>query len=45
MVTLRNEREIEGLRRAGDLVARAFEMLRPRVRPGVGLYERAGRKS
>ena len=39
MVVLRNPREIEGLRRAGDLVARTFEMLRPHVRPGVGLDE------
>ena len=39
MVTLRNAREIEGLRRAGDLVARALGMLRPRVRPGVRLDE------
>ena len=42
MVTLRNGREIEGLRLAGDLVARVFEMLRPRVRPGVGLDELDG---
>jgi len=39
MVVLRSPYEIEGLRRAGDLVARAFEMLRPHVRPGVGLDE------
>lgn len=39
MVVLRGRNEIEGLRLAGDLVARAFEMLRPRVRPGVGLDE------
>ena len=37
MVVLRSRNEIEGLRRAGDLVARAFGMLRPRVCPGVGL--------
>jgi methionyl aminopeptidase len=39
MVVLRSRGEIEGLRRAGDLVARAFGMLRPHVRPGVGLDE------
>ena len=39
MVVLRSSNEIEGLRRAGDLVARAFEMLRPHVVPGVGLDE------
>ncbi len=39
MVVLRSGNEIEGLRLAGDLVSRTFEMLRPRVRPGVGLDE------
>ena len=39
MVVLRSGREIEGLRRAGDLVARTLGALRPRVRPGVGLDE------
>lgn len=39
MVVLRGEKEIEGLRLAGDLVARVFEMLRPRVRPGARLDE------
>jgi len=39
MVVLRSRGEIEGLRRAGDLVARAFGMLRPHVRPDVGLDE------
>lgn len=37
MVTLRSEREIAGLRRAGDLVARVLGALCPRVRPGVRL--------
>lgn len=37
MVTLRSGREIEGMRRAGNLVARALGMLRPLVRPGAGL--------
>lgn len=39
MVVLRSKREIEGLRRAGDLVARTFAMLRSHVRPGVRLAE------
>src|SRR4028118_290626 len=39
MAVLRSRNEIEGLRRAGDLVARTFEKLRPHVRPGVGLDE------
>jgi len=39
MVVLRSRKEIEGLRLAGDLVARAFEALVPHVRPGVGLDE------
>ena len=39
MVVLRSPKEIEGLRRAGDLVARTFQMLRPRVVPGVRLDE------
>jgi methionyl aminopeptidase len=39
MVVLRSRNEIEGLRLAGDLVARVFGMLSPRVRPGVGLDE------
>lgn len=39
MVVLRSRNEIEGLRLAGNLVARALEMLRPRVRPGVRLDE------
>jgi methionyl aminopeptidase len=39
MVVLRSLNEIEGLRRAGDLVARTFEMLRPRVVPGARLDE------
>jgi len=39
MVVFRGRRELEGLRLAGDLVARVFEMLRPRVRPGVRLNE------
>ena len=37
MVVLRSGTEIEGLRRAGDLVARAFGMLRPHIQPGVRL--------
>jgi methionyl aminopeptidase len=39
MVTLRSGREIEGMRRAGDLVARALGMLQPLVCPGVRLDE------
>lgn len=39
MVVLRSKREIEGLRRVGDLVARTFAMLRSHVRPGVRLAE------
>ena len=39
MVVLRSSNEIEGLRRAGDLVARTFGMLRPHVVPGVRLDE------
>ncbi len=39
MVVLRGRKEIEGLRRAGDLVARILAAVRPRVRPGVGLDE------
>ena len=39
MVVLRSPYEIEGLRLAGNLVARVFGMLRPLVRPGVGLDE------
>lgn len=42
MVVLRSRKEIEGLRRAGELVARVFEMLRPRVGPGVRLDELDG---
>ena len=39
MVVLRSSNEIEGLRRAGDLVARTFEVLHPRVVAGVRLDE------
>lgn len=39
MVVLRSKKEIESLRRAGDLVARTLGMLRPHVRPGVKLSE------
>ena len=39
MVVLRSLYEIEGLRRAGDLVARTFEMLRPRLVSGARLDE------
>lgn len=35
MVVLRSKSEIKGLRRAGDLVARTFAMLRPHVRAGA----------
>src|SRR3712207_5449046 len=42
MVVLRSGREIEGLRRAGELVARVFEMLLPRVGPGGRLDELDG---
>jgi methionyl aminopeptidase len=37
MVVLRSKGEIAGLRRAGDLVARALGALSHHVRPGVGL--------
>lgn len=37
MVVLRSRNEIEGMRRAGDLVARTFAMLQPLVRPGARL--------
>src|SRR4028118_232397 len=39
MVVLRSLIEIEGMKRAGDLVARTFEMLCPRVVPGARLDE------
>jgi methionyl aminopeptidase len=39
MVVLRSKNEIEGLKRAGELVARALVMMRPHVRAGVGLDE------
>jgi methionyl aminopeptidase len=39
MVVLRSKREIEGLRRAGDLVVRALVLLRPHVRAGIRLSE------
>ncbi|CAA9464088.1 MAG: Methionine aminopeptidase [uncultured Rubrobacteraceae bacterium] len=39
MVVLRSKNEIEGLRRAGDLVARALVLLSPHVRAGVRLSE------
>ena len=39
MIELRSPSEIKSMRRAGDLVARAFAMLRPHVRPGVRLAE------
>jgi methionyl aminopeptidase len=39
MVVLRSKKEIEGLRRAGDLVARALILVRPHVRAGVRLGE------
>lgn len=39
MVVLRSGREIAGLRRAGDLVARILGALGPLIRPGVGLDE------
>lgn len=38
-MTLRSGREIDGMRRAGDLVARVLGMLPPLVRPGVRLDE------
>src|SRR5215217_5932661 len=37
MVALRSKKELEGLRRAGDLVARALILVRPHVRAGVRL--------
>jgi methionyl aminopeptidase len=39
MVVLRSKKEIEGLRRAGELVARVLVLLRPHVRAGVRLDE------
>ena len=39
MVVLRSRSEIEGLRRAGDLVARVLGSLCSHVRPGAGLDE------
>jgi methionyl aminopeptidase len=39
MVVLRSRNEIEGLKRAGELVARALAMLRSHVRAGVRLEE------
>jgi len=34
MVVLRSKNEVEGLKRAGELVARALVLLRPHVRAG-----------
>ena len=39
MVVLRSKKELEGLRRAGDLVARALILVRPHIRAGVKLGE------
>ena len=39
MVVLRSKNEIEGMRRAGDLVAQALVLLRSHVRAGVRLVE------
>ncbi len=39
MIVLRSRGEIEGMRRAGDLVARTLGMLRPHVRPGARLSD------
>ena len=39
MIELHGPSEIEAMRRAGDLVARAFALLRPHVRAGVRLDE------
>jgi methionyl aminopeptidase len=39
MVVLRSKKELEGLRRAGDLVARALILVRPQVRAGIRLIE------
>src|SRR5918998_3843848 len=39
MVVLRSKNELEGLRRAGDLVARALVLLHRHVRAGVRLGE------
>jgi methionyl aminopeptidase len=39
MIALRSKREIESLRRAGDLVVRALVLLRPHVRAGIRLSE------
>ncbi len=39
MVVLRSKNEIEGMRRAGDLVARALVLIRSHVRTGIRLSE------
>ena len=39
MVVLRSKNEIDGLRRAGDLVVRALVLVRAHVRAGVNLSE------
>src|SRR5918993_5109402 len=39
MLVLRSKNEVEGLKRAGELVARALVLLRPHVRAGVRLDE------
>jgi methionyl aminopeptidase len=39
MVVLRSKNEIEGMRRAGDLAARALVLLSPHVRAGIMLSE------
>ncbi|MBB6097693.1 methionyl aminopeptidase [Deinobacterium chartae] len=38
-ITLKNSKEIEGLRKAGHLVAETFKLLEPHVKPGVSLLE------
>jgi methionyl aminopeptidase len=41
MVVLRSKNEVEGLKKAGELVARALVLLRPHVRAGMRLDELA----
>jgi len=38
-VTLKNPKEIEGLKKAGELVAETFKMLAPHMKPGMSLLE------
>ena len=38
-VTLKNPKEIEGLKKAGELVAETFKILSPHMKPGMSLLE------